>query len=124
MMSLFSGARVIDPSQGLDDISDILVRDGKIAAIGKDLASTLGGDVEKVDLRGYVVVPGLIDPHVHFRDPGQEHKETVISGCASAAAGGYTSVIAMANTSPAVDSVETLNYVLEKGKGGPFGFAL
>jgi dihydroorotase len=122
MMSLFSGARVIDPCQGLDDISDILVKDGKVAAIGRDLASALGRDVEKVDLRGYAVVPGLIDPHVHFRDPGQEHKETVISGCASAAAGGYTSVIAMANTSPAVDSVETLNYVLEKGKGAPVRF--
>lgn len=102
---LIQGGRVIDPSQGLDAVRDVLVRDGKIFAIGEHLD---GGTATLIDARGQIVAPGFIDMHVHLREPGQTHKETIASGSAAAVAGGFTAVCAMPNTTPAMDSPATL----------------
>ncbi len=102
---IIQGGRVIDPSQGLDAVRDVLVRDGKIAAIGEHLDV---GTATVVDARGLIVAPGFIDMHVHLREPGQTHKETIATGSAAAVAGGFTAVCAMPNTTPAMDSPATL----------------
>ena len=101
MKLLLKNGRVIDPASGIDTIADVLVEEGKIAAVGQSLPVT---DAETVDCTGKVVAPGLIDMHVHLRDPGLEAKEDVASGTRSAAAGGFTMVCCMANTKPVVDS--------------------
>jgi dihydroorotase len=98
---LLKGGRVIDPASGLDQLADILVTDGKISEIGADLAVN---DAEIIDCTGKVVAPGLIDMHVHLRDPGLEAKEDIVSGTQAAAAGGFTMVACMANTQPIVDN--------------------
>ena len=101
MPMLIQNARVIDPSQGLDEVMDLLLEDGKIAQLGSNLAAP---NAQVVDGTGLVVAPGLVDMHVHLRDPGLTHKEDVYSGCRAAAAGGVTSLLAMPNTKPAMDS--------------------
>ncbi|MDR7870884.1 MAG: dihydroorotase [Tissierellaceae bacterium] len=110
---IIKNGRVIDPSTGLDKIIDIKIEDGKISDIGH--FDNLG-DTEIIDAKGLVVAPGLVDIHVHFRDPGFTYKEDIISGSESAAAGGFTTVVAMANTNPIIDNEETLKYVMEKAK--------
>ena len=97
MKQLIKNGRVIDPENNFDDIADILIEDGKIAQIGKDLMIQ---DAQVIDATGKVVAPGLIDMHVHFREPGQEAKEDFRSGTEAAAAGGYTRVATMPNTKP------------------------
>ena len=105
--------RVIDPARGIDDVLDLVLDGGKIAKIGKYQRTD---DYERIiEAKGCVVAPGLVDVHVHFRDPGFTQKEDIETGAASAAAGGFTTVVCMANTKPAVDSAETLRYVLDKG---------
>ena len=105
------GARVIDPSQGLDQIGDLLLREGKIAQVGQVEAA----DADLViDGEGLVAAPGLVDMHVHLRDPGLTYKEDVLSGCRAAAAGGVTSLLAMPNTKPPMDSPEGVQALLEK----------
>ena len=112
-MILVKDGRVIDPARGIDDVLDLVIDGGKIAKIGKYQRSE---DYERIiEAKGCVVAPGLVDVHVHFRDPGFTYKEDIESGAASAAAGGFTSVVCMANTKPSVDNVETLGYVLERG---------
>ena len=101
MKLLLKNGRVIDPASGLDSVADVLVEGGRIVAVGVDLASE---GTQTVDCSGKVVAPGLIDMHVHLRDPGLEAKEDVVSGTQAAAAGGFTMVACMANTRPAVDS--------------------
>ncbi|MDE6658324.1 MAG: dihydroorotase [Oscillospiraceae bacterium] len=97
----------------LDKITDILIQDGKITKIEKNICT----EAEKIiDGTGLVAMPSLFDMHVHFRDPGQTHKEDIISGCRSALAGGVTGVLCMPNTNPPVDLPEILNYILEKSK--------
>lgn len=97
----------------LDKITDILIQDGKIIKIEKNICA----EAEKIiDGTGLTAMPSLFDMHVHFRDPGQTHKEDIISGCRSALAGGVTGVLCMPNTNPPVDSPEILNYILEKAK--------
>ena len=96
---LIKGGRVIDPAQGLDKQADVLVRDGRIAGIGK-----FAKKPTTLDARGLIVSPGLIDIHVHFREPGNDAEETIASGSAAAVAGGFTTVAVMPNTDPAVDS--------------------
>ena len=109
---LIKNARVISPADKLDGKYDILIKDGKIAEIGKDITA----DAEVINAEGMCAVPGLVDMHVHLRDPGQTAKEDIISGCKAAAAGGVTSLLAMPNTIPTVDSAETVKYILDKAK--------
>jgi dihydroorotase len=99
--------RVIDPSQGLDEIADVTIRDGKIADIGK--AKSSNGD--QIDAAGKIVCPGLVDMHVHLREPGSEDTETIASGCAAAVAGGFTSIVCMPNTQPAIDTEAMIEFV-------------
>jgi dihydroorotase len=108
MKKLFKGARVIDPSQKIDGIRDILIVDGKIADIKEEI--TLG-DVETVNLSGKIITPGLIDMHVHFREPGFEYKEDIESGSRSAVAGGFTTVACMPNTKPPIDNAALVEYI-------------
>ncbi len=106
--------RIIDPANGRDELADLLVIDGRIA----DPKTALPPEtrVETIDAAGKVVAPGLIDLHVHFREPGQSAKETIATGSRAAAAGGFTSVVCMPNTSPAVDSPSVVTWILEKAK--------
>jgi dihydroorotase len=106
---LIRGGRVVDPSQGLDAVRDVLLRDGHVVEIGEHLEA---GDAEVYDASGTVVAPGFIDMHVHLREPGQTHKETIATGCAAAVAGGFTAVACMPNTEPAIDSPALVAEVL------------
>jgi dihydroorotase len=105
---LLTGGRVIDPANHLDEIADVLIKDGKIAAVGPGLAAQAPEGVERLDAQGLVVCPGLIDLHVHLREPGQTAKETVATGTAAAARGGFASIACMPNTAPAIDSPGTV----------------
>ena len=109
---LLKGGRVIDPATGVDGMFDVLVENGIIAQLGRDLPVN-GAEVFEVP-RGGVVAPGLIDIHVHLREPGQEHKETVASGTASAVAGGFTAVACMPNTDPVNDHAGITQFILKK----------
>lgn len=109
-MLLIKNGRIIDPKSQTDGIYDLLVNDGKIIAIGEDL---IEDQAEVIDASGCVVAPGLVDIHVHFREPGQTHKEDIHTGALAAAAGGFTTVVMMANTNPTISDVETLTEVLE-----------
>ncbi len=110
---LIRNGRVIDPANGRDQIADVLIVDGRIA----DLASLdFNAPIQTLDATGLVVAPGLIDLHVHFREPGQSAKETIASGSRAAAAGGFTSVVCMPNTSPAVDNPSVVTWIIEKAK--------
>ena len=111
---LLTGGRVIDPANRLDTVADLLILNGKITAVGKDAAKQAPRDIEKMDASGLVVCPGLIDLHVHFREPGQTAKETIATGTAAAARGGFTSVVCMPNTSPAIDNAASVAFVHER----------
>ena len=113
-MILIKNGRVIDPAKGTDDVMDMVIDGGKIKAMGHYPEN---GEYETViDASGLTVGPGLIDVHVHFRDPGLTYKEDIGTGAAAATKGGFTTVVTMANTKPPVDSEETVRYVLEEGK--------
>ena len=118
MNLLIKGGRVIDPSQGLDDTLDIVVENGKVKEIGKGLAAPAGA--ETIDAGGKYVVPGLIDMHVHLRDPGLEYKEDIVSGTRAAVAGGFTSVCCMPNTKPVIDNKAVASYIINKAKSEGF----
>jgi dihydroorotase len=109
---LISGARVIDPSRGTDGIADVLVRDGLIEAVGHHIP--VGDGIRHIDGAGKVVAPGLIDVHVHFREPGQEHMETIATGATAAVAGGFTTVCAMPNTDPVIDNQAAVGFVVRQ----------
>ncbi|OFW29799.1 MAG: dihydroorotase [Acidobacteria bacterium RIFCSPLOWO2_02_FULL_65_29] len=109
---LLKGGRVVDPVNGRDGVFDVLIEDGRIARVGRDLAAD-GALVVEIPA-GCVVCPGLIDMHVHLREPGQEHKETVATGTAAAVAGGFTAVACMPNTSPVNDNAGVTGYILQK----------
>ncbi|MBP1607074.1 MAG: pyrC 2 [Acidobacteria bacterium] len=112
MTYLLKHGRVVDPVNGVDGDFDILVKDGRVARVGRDLPAE-GVPVREVP-RGSIVCPGLIDMHVHLREPGQEHKETVATGTASAVAGGFTAVACMPNTDPVNDSASVTRLILER----------
>ncbi|MBO4898844.1 MAG: dihydroorotase [Lachnospiraceae bacterium] len=131
---LIKNIRIIDPASGLDEAGDIFIKDGRIGKIliGDDSRcvsnveagngkATVGGDASDavIDGTGLICAPGLVDVHVHFRDPGFTYKEDIETGARAAAAGGFTSVVMMANTKPAIDNEETLKYVLDKAATQP-----
>jgi dihydroorotase len=109
---LIRGGRVVDPSRGTDGVADLYVKDGKIEAVGRNIPSQPGAEI--IDATGKVVAPGLIDLHVHLREPGFEHAETIASGALSAVAGGFTAVCAMPNTDPVTDSQATVGFVVRQ----------
>jgi dihydroorotase len=113
MKLLIKGGRIIDPSQGLEEISDLLIVDGRVSAISKNVAVE---EAEEFDAGGLVVAPGFIDLHVHLREPGEEYKETIASGVRAAVAGGFTSVCAMPNTRPVNDNASITRYLLDKAR--------
>lgn len=121
-MIIIQGGRVIDPKSGFDGLADVALEDGKIARIVKRGAEGKGESIavkegdQVICGEGLVIAPGLVDVHVHFRDPGFTYKEDIHTGAKAAAKGGFTTVVCMANTNPKVDKVETLQYVLEEGK--------
>ncbi|HET6363397.1 MAG TPA: dihydroorotase [Gemmatimonadota bacterium] len=110
---LLRGARLVDPMEGLDGPTDVLVRNGRIERLGPSLPESPG--VEVVDLAGMLLTPGLVDPHVHLREPGQEEKETIATGTAAAASGGFVAVCAMPNTIPVVDSPDLVRLLIDRG---------
>lgn len=115
MKVLLKGLQLLNPDQGLDKKADILISDGIIEKIGSIDSSEIK-DVKEYNFEGKLGVPGLYDMHVHFREPGQEDKETVISGSNSAAAGGFTGVACMPNTNPAIDSAEVVKFIIDRGR--------
>ena len=110
---LIKNGLIMNPRTNETLHTDIRGEDGLIKEIG---TLTAEPEEEVLDIEGLIIAPGLIDTHIHFRDPGFTYKEDIHTGALSAAAGGFTTVICMANTKPVVDNVETLKYVLEKGK--------
>jgi dihydroorotase len=105
--------RVVDPVTGVDEVLDVLIEGSRIVKTGTDITDA---DAKIIDATGLVVAPGLVDTHVHFRDPGFTYKEDIITGARAAAKGGFTTVVCMANTKPVVDNIETLKYIQEKGE--------
>lgn len=110
---LIRGGRVVDPSQRMDAVADVLLVNGRVARVGQGIDAPEGA--ETIDASGLVVTPGLVDVHVHLREPGQEHKETIRTGARAAAAGGFTTVVAMPNTDPPIDDPAAVGFVLAEG---------
>ena len=113
MKLLITRGTVVDPTGGLKGQMDILIEDGRIKCIGSELYEPRA---QVLSAEGFCVAPGLIDMHVHLRDPGQTDKEDIVTGTAAAAAGGFTSIVCMANTKPVADNPETIRYILEKAQ--------
>ena len=116
---LIRGAQVLDPRTDLDEAHDILIRNGRIAELGEPGAlggRALSDQINIIDAAGKHVFPGFVDPHVHLRTPGQEHKEDLDTGTAAAAAGGYCAVVAMPNTNPTVDTAAVLGALIERAQ--------
>jgi dihydroorotase len=115
---VLQGGRVIDPSRGLDQTADVLVQDGKITAVGAGLGPPDGAEVR--DVSGLIVAPGLVDIHVHLREPGNEDEETVASGARAAAAGGFTAICAMPNTDPVTDNQAAVGFIVRQAMRAGF----
>lgn len=113
MKILIKGGRVIDPATATDDVRDVLMEDGVIVAVDKNIEAD---EARVVDASGLVVAPGLVDMHVHFREPGYEYKEDIASGSASAASGGFTTVACMPNTNPSIDNEALVSRVIRRGE--------
>jgi dihydroorotase len=114
MNLLIKNGRIVDPSQGVDGELDLLVENGLIREIGTGLAAPAGAEV--IDAAGCYVVPGLVDMHVHLRDPGLEYKEDIVSGSRAAVAGGFTSIACMPNTKPVIDNKAVVSYVITSAR--------
>ncbi|MDD5722199.1 MAG: dihydroorotase [Syntrophales bacterium] len=119
MKLLLKGGRVIDPSQGMDMVTDILLEDGKISRLEKNISlskTDSGDDLRIIDLEDTIITPGLIDMHTHLREPGFEYKETVRTGAEAAVAGGFTSIACMANTDPVNDTRSVTEFILKQAR--------
>lgn len=116
MSILLRGGRLVDPVSGRDEVGDLLLEDGRIAAVGSALETP---DAQVVEVSGLVVCPGLVDMHVHLREPGYTHKETIATGRLAAAAGGFTAIACMPNTRPVLDTPEWVRYVLAEAAAIP-----
>ena len=114
MQRLLKGGRVVDPANGIDGFLDLEIDGSRISRVGRDLPTDQATVIELP--KDVVVCPGFIDMHVHLREPGQEHKETVATGTASAVAGGFTAVACMPNTSPVNDNANVTTYILDKAR--------
>ena len=112
MKLLLKGARVVDPASKIDGLLDVLLENGKIEACLSDIKAST--DVKILDLTGLIIAPGLIDMHVHLREPGQEYKETIATGSAAAVTGGFTSIVCMPNTSPVNDNRSITEFIRRK----------
>ena len=118
MWVLLKGGRVIDPAAGFDGVADVLIKDGVIAEVGKTVSAP-SGECQTLDLSGpprRIVCPGLIDMHVHLREPGYENKETIETGSRAAAAGGFTTIVCMANTNPVIDNRALVEFVTRRSR--------
>src|SRR5438093_1626185 len=115
-MILIKNGRVVDPAQNLDAVRDVLLNNGHIGEVAPSLNAP---DAEVIDAAGMVVAPGFIDLHVHLREPGNEHAETIESGARAAAAGGFTSVCAMPNTNPINDNAAVTQFIVESARRAP-----
>ena len=113
---LITGGRVIDPAHSFDAVADVFLRDGKIVAVGSGAAKSADANTERLDARGKIVCPGLIDLHAHLREPGQSAKETIATGTRAAARGGFTTIVCMPNTSPSIDNPAAVALVKEKAE--------
>ena len=111
---LIRGGRVLDPSQGIDRVADLLLEGGTVTGISDKISPPDGAQV--IDAAGMIVCPGFIDLHCHLREPGFEYKETIASGTRAAAKGGFTTVCAMPNTQPTMDTRATVDYVIHKAQ--------
>jgi len=118
--TIIEGGRLLDPASGLDTVGGVLVDpDGTVAAVGSDITAPEGATI--IDARGLTVLPGLVDLHVHLREPGEEYKETIATGLAAAAAGGFTTVCCMPNTIPAIDNAPIIRDILDKARAAGRG---
>ena len=113
MKLLIKNGLVVDPKNNLEKICDVLVEDRKIKSVGENIDAA-GEEAEVIDAKGLVVAPGLVDLHVHFRDPGYEYKEDIETGSRAASQGGVTSVVCMPNTNPVIDNAALVKYVIDK----------
>ena len=113
---LLLNGRLVDPANGIDSPNDLLLLGGKVAAVGKTARKSAPDAVRIIDISGLVVCPGLIDCHVHFREPGQSAKETIATGGAAAARGGFTTVVCMPDTTPPIDTAGTVALIRDKIK--------
>ncbi|MBX2992119.1 MAG: dihydroorotase [Bacteroidetes bacterium] len=114
MNILLKNGRLIDPASGRDETCDIHIVDGRIEKLAQNISAS--GSIQSVDLKGKIIAPGFFDMHVHLREPGFEHKETILTGCTSAAAGGFTAVACMPNTKPAIDDESVIKFIHERAK--------
>ncbi|MBX3097380.1 MAG: dihydroorotase [Fimbriimonadaceae bacterium] len=119
MRTIFRGGRILDPSQGMDLVGDVVVENAQIVSCGEATPNPVA-DIE-YDCNGLWIVPGLVDMHVHLREPGEEHRETIRTGTMAAAAGGFTSVCCMPNTSPPLDSSALIDFILDKASSPDSG---
>lgn len=115
-MIVLEGGRLLDPASGTDGVRCVVLDRGVVTHVGPVRPAELPADATIVDCRGRWIVPGLVDLHVHLREPGQEYKETIASGAAAAVAGGFTAVVAMANTKPPIDNAHLVRFVAEKAR--------
>src|SRR5512145_567047 len=120
------GGRILDPARGVDRVQELWIADGRIAGLGEDAPAGVRSDprAEIISVSGSVVCPGLVDIHVHLREPGQEEKETIETGTAAAARGGFTTVACMPNTDPPLDDRPRIEYVVRRARAAGHARAL